>query len=643
MLQEVAETDARANEDDASIRTCKIEGCCAKRCTNNFTLDELLQYNFDSRNLDYYSEGTNILDLVILGEIRGMSRSSDSVKRGNSIVTKERERNRMMYMLRGIPVCEKLYLLSHSIKIKRFKRLMKHYKGHGISPPIHGNFKRTPKSTIKHETVDKIVSFIRNYAEESALFMPGRLASQYNIVKLLPSSDNKSILYRKYKDICIANDEIWVSGPAFRKIWNTFCADIVIMKPKTDLCELCQRNYTSHGQLRGVSDEEKSAFFEKCQEHLRRVATERAAYKSVIKDTVKYFEDHKNELHIENERHVPNSYNGNIHYSFDFAQQIHIPFNTLQPGPIYFLTPFKVGLFGIMNDTVKVQHNFVIPESCSVAKGANAIVSYLHHYLEHHGLGEKNLYLHADNCVAQNKNNIVTCYLAWRIINKLHTNITLSFLPVGHTKFACDWAFGLLKKKVRVGKASCLADVVEIISNSTPVSKVNRSVLTGNEQGDVYVKMNDWLGYFASKKWKAIKNITTYNHFSFKSGDEHVGKVTCQMTIGGPAVTLTITSDTGIIEDHPTEIVPEGLSWKRKNYLFQKIRPYCDEAHKDLLCPDPGPEPIASKPTNEEVLPELEEEEEILLTPKPRKRARKQQIPKPKAAQEPGTSKKKKK
>lgn len=29
---------------------------------------------------------------------------------------------------------------------------------------------------------------------------------------------------------------------------------------------------------------------------------------------------------------------------------------------------------------------------------------------------------------------------------KLHTDITLSFLPVGHTQFACDWAFGLLKK-----------------------------------------------------------------------------------------------------------------------------------------------------------------------------------------------------
>lgn len=124
------------------------------------------------------------------------------------------------------------------------------------------------------------------------------------------------------------------------------------------------KNYTSHGQLRGLSDEEKAVFFLKCQEHLKLIDIERAAYKSLIKDTVEYFEEHKDQIQMVNGKYVPNSYNGNIHYSLDFAQQIYIPFNSLQPGPVYLLTSFKVGLFGIMNDTIKVQHNFIIPESC---------------------------------------------------------------------------------------------------------------------------------------------------------------------------------------------------------------------------------------------------------------------------------------
>lgn len=384
------------------------------------------------------------------------------------------------------------------------------------------------------------------------------------------------------------------------------------MKPKSDLCAICQKNYTSHSQLRGASDEDKSDFFFKCQEHLRRVDIERAAYKSLIKRTVDEFDINKTQRE-ESGKHTPNSYDGDIHYSFDFAQQIHIPFDSLQPGPIYFLTPFKVGLFGVFNDTLKVQHNFIIPESCSVAKGANSIVSYLHYYFENHGLGEKNLYLHADNCVAQNKNNIVTCYLTWRILHGLNKKITLSFLPVGHTKFACDWAFGLIKKKVRVDKASCLADVVKIVNDSTPVSKVNQSILTGDEQGQVHVPLHDWLGYFAKKKWKPIKNITTYNHFEFNSDLSDKGKVTCQNIFDGPKTKVDITSDIDPPNDFPPSIVPEGLSWKRKKYLFEKIRPFCAEDHRDLLCADPGPEPN----------PIVDSEEEV-PTPKPNKKRKKE-------------------
>lgn len=64
-----------------------------------------------------------------------------------------------------------------------------------------------------------------------------------------------------------------------------------------------------------------------------------------------------------------------------------------------------------MNDTNKIQHNFFIPKSVQVSKGANAIVSYLHFYFENHDIGKTKLHLRADfcvdNCVAQNKNNIV--------------------------------------------------------------------------------------------------------------------------------------------------------------------------------------------------------------------------------------------
>lgn len=72
--------------------------------------------------------------------------------------------------------------------------------------------------------------------------------------------------------------------------------------------------------------------------------------------------------------------------------------------------------------------------SCDTGKGANTIVTMLHHFLEVHKLGETHIHLHADYCVSQNKNNTMLHYLIWRAMVGLHTHVTLSFLVVGHTE-----------------------------------------------------------------------------------------------------------------------------------------------------------------------------------------------------------------
>jgi len=60
----------------------------------------------------------------------------------------------------------------------------------------------------------------------------------------------------------------------------------------------------------------------------------------------------------------------------------------------------------------------------------------------------KHIFLYADNCCGQNKNNVMMEYLSWRVITKRHTNIVLSFLVIGHTKFSPDWCFDLLKQNI---------------------------------------------------------------------------------------------------------------------------------------------------------------------------------------------------
>lgn len=134
-----------------------------------------------------------------------------------------------------------------------------------------------------------------------------------------------------------------------------------------------------------------------------------------------------------------------IHYLLDFAQQIHIPSNLMQLGPIYFKTSRKCGIFGVMCKAVPRQVNYLIDEASDVGKGANTTISYVHHCFHYHGLGEKQVHLHADNSSGQNKNKYFLWYLAWRTIMHLHESIKYSFLINGHTKFGPDRSFGMIK------------------------------------------------------------------------------------------------------------------------------------------------------------------------------------------------------
>ena len=66
--------------------------------------------------------------------------------------------------------------------------------------------------------------------------------------------------------------------------------------------------------------------------------------------------------------------------SFDYAQNVLIPHSPQQVGPTYFKTPRKCHLFGICAVSLPKQANYLIAEGELTGKGANEIVSYLHHY-----------------------------------------------------------------------------------------------------------------------------------------------------------------------------------------------------------------------------------------------------------------------
>lgn len=197
----------------------------------------------------------------------------------------------------------------------------------------------------------------------------------------------------------------------------------------------------------------------------------------------------------------------------------------------------------------------------------------IHHFLHTHGLGECKLQLHADNCSGQNKNRYVLEYLAWHVLAGLNTEIELSFLRVGHTKFAPDWCFGLLKQAFRRTRVGCLDDIVKVVNSS---ANVNFTQLVGEQDGTVVVPTYDW-GEFLRPFFKAdpFKGIKKLHHLRFTSGNP--GK--CFVKTASDSVEKTLSILNKESEDWspspqtlPPVIKPDGLPMERRKYLYDKIR-----------------------------------------------------------------------
>ena len=145
----------------------------------------------------------------------------------------------------------------------------------------------------------------------------------------------------------------------------------------TDLCWRCQKNNTRIFRSANLSEEEKTELLMEQHRHLSNVDAERKHYNDLVaqsKQTVGQLG--LNDL----QRTAPNSRDIQLHYSFDFAQQVHLPSNAAQPGPMYFLTPRKCAIFGVCCEGIPKQVNFLVDEAVNVSKGSIGVISYLHFF-----------------------------------------------------------------------------------------------------------------------------------------------------------------------------------------------------------------------------------------------------------------------
>ena len=492
-------------------------------------------------------------------------------------------------------VCQKTFLFLHAIGQKTFLSLLQHYKlNRSISSRIHGNYKRLPSNAFNMNDINYFINFMQSYAIDNGCKLPGNHPGHRDIdIVLLPTASTKREVWKKYDNICKQFGTRCLSYPSFARKWKTLIPYIKIMRKKSDLCWTCLQ-YDRNSLVRNKASPEIRTSLETAhEEHLRLAKRGRTVYNQMKEDARDTFKRYVNDRKksgktmegdwLTDAYNKPCSFDGRMHYSFDYAQNLQFPADPQQPGPIYFKVPRRCSLFGVCSEGAKRQVNFMIDESVQVTKGPNAVISYFHSCLERHGLGETHMNSHADNCSGQNKNNPMLQYLAWRVIVGLHIEILLCFLIAGHTKFSADGHFGNIKIKTGRTSISSLGDIAKCIVESTPETGANIAEPVGLTNGETLIPTLDWSGYF-EPFFKKLPKLKRYQYFRFHR--DYPGTVFCREEYDSDEIAVNILRKAGVLpKGHPDWIKPQGLSEDRKNYLRNEIRQFCRPGTEDLVCP----------------------------------------------------------
>ena len=89
---------------------------------------------------------------------------------------------------------QKTFCFLYGIGKDWLRAVKEHYLANGLETRTHGNKKRLPHNASSPETINNVVTFLQNYAEENAILLPGRIPShKRDDIKLLPSSRSKRV------------------------------------------------------------------------------------------------------------------------------------------------------------------------------------------------------------------------------------------------------------------------------------------------------------------------------------------------------------------------------------------------------------------------------------------------------------------
>ena len=432
---------------------------------------------------------------------------------------------------------------------KVIDNIHEHLTGNRFLPREHGN-KRNQYHAFGHGETEFVVNFLTTFANSNAVVHPVIRTEQPTLY--LPSLHTKQSIYNTYVEMCHNHEAVGKS--TFFSLWEQYVPHIRISSPRCDVCTTCEK-FRDNIRSNQDNEEIKGEF----QQHLSRAEIAKNFYN----------------------QQCDNDY----HLTFDFSQFFLLPHYSRQVSNLYFLSSLKCYVFGIVNECLGKQHNFMYSEGqCIGTDGAqchtpNAVVSMLYWYLRNIlSPNQKSLLLHADNCCAQNKNRTVLAFLSWLVFTGQYNHIELTFQIPGHTRSRVDSGFGHIRKLFNQRDTSSYLQLQDVIVKS---SKTNLVTLYPQWQ---------WLDFDSFLQlYKRLPGITKYHHFVFDSEQIHVVHVKMDTSDANYSVFHLLNNNANNDNLHqiqnmeitPNIITSSGMSSARLQYLTDKILPFVHEKDRD--------------------------------------------------------------
>ncbi|CAG8622102.1 6135_t:CDS:2, partial [Ambispora leptoticha] len=288
------------------------------------------------------------------------------------------------------------------------------------------------------------------------------------------------------------------------------------MSPRTDLCDTCQ--------------------------HLRNDLQFKARKEEEAQDLLKRYKEHLTRYYI-TALTLP---------LITVTAELKMSIFLIPISKLYYLSARKVHLFGVQDEAVREQINYVLDENELLGKGPNGTLSLVFDGIKQLNRGEKHLKVTCDNAGGQNKNNATIWFYLYLVIVGYYESIELNFMIPGHTKFKCDGSFGLIKRLYRKTTVDCVDHVVEVVKRSSIAGLNKARRYNGDEAQEVADGPFQEFKLLKISKSEASRVIEKIKALSFP-----------------------------VLE-------PPPMKYERQEYFYQHIRPFVKDLFKDVTCPKPS-------------------------------------------------------